>query len=93
MANIMDTNHAERGIFGESHHIFREQVRRFYREEIEPNITAWEKAGVFDRAIFHKAAKAGLLCPGMPEEYGGGGGDLLHMAICYEEHGYSPRRC
>jgi acyl-CoA dehydrogenase len=86
----MQTDHAARGIFDESHHAFRDQVKRFYAREIEPNITAWEKAGAFDRDIFRKAGAARLLCPGMPEEYGGGGGDLLHMAVCYEEHGYSP---
>ncbi len=86
----MVSSHAERGIFDESHHAFREQVRRFYAQEIEPRIGAWEQAGQFDRDIFRKAGAAGLLCPGIPEEYGGGGGDLLHLAICYEEHGYSP---
>jgi alkylation response protein AidB-like acyl-CoA dehydrogenase len=86
----MQIDHAERGIFNESHHQFREQVRRFYAQEIEPNIAAWETAGEFDREIFRKAGRAGLLCPGVPEEYGGGGGDFLHLAVCYEEHGYSP---
>jgi len=85
----MEIDHSARGIFNETHHHFRAQVRRFYATEIEPQIAAWEAAGAFDRGIFHKAAAAGLLCPGMPEEYGGGGGDILHMAVCYEEHGYS----
>ena len=83
-------DHSDRGIFNESHHQFRDQVRRFYATEVEPNIAAWEKAGIYDRQLFRTAARAGILCPGMPEEYGGGGGDLLHMAVCYEEHGYSP---
>ena len=86
----MQIDHTERGIFNESHHAFREQVRRFYAQEIEPNVAAWEQAGAFDRNLFRKAAKAGILCPGIPEEYGGGGGDILHLAVCYEEHGYSP---
>jgi alkylation response protein AidB-like acyl-CoA dehydrogenase len=86
----MKVDHAERGIFNDSHDQFRDQVRRFYEREIEPNVAAWEAAGIFDRDLFRKAASAGILCPGMPEEYGGGGGDLLHMAVCYEEHGYSP---
>ena len=86
----MQIDHTERGIFNESHHAFREQVRRFYAQEIEPNVAAWERDGAFDRNLFRKAAKAGILCPGVPEEYGGGGGDILHLAVCYEEHGYSP---
>jgi acyl-CoA dehydrogenase len=87
---VIEVDHTRRGIFDDTHHHFREQVRRFYAEEIEPNIPAWEKTGMFDRNIFYKAAEAGILCPGMPEELGGGGGDILHMAVCYEEHGYSP---
>ena len=88
-SGVIGVNHAERNIFDESHDIFRNQVRRFYAAEIEPNIGAWEKVGRFDRDIFRKAGAAGILCPQMPERYGGGGGDALHLAICYEEHGYS----
>jgi len=31
-----------------------------------------------------------MLCAGIPEEYGGMGGDFLHHIILHEEHGYSP---
>jgi acyl-CoA dehydrogenase len=84
-------NHEDRGIFREDHHAFRETVRRFYEREVEPNVAKWEAAGIYDRDLFRKAGAAGILCPGMPEEYGGGGGDVLHHFICYEEHGYSER--
>lgn len=87
---MLEINHSERGIFDETHHQFRHQVKRFYAEQIEPHVAAWERAGIFDRNIFYKAGDAGILCPGLPEEYGGGGGDVLHLAVCYEEHGYSP---
>jgi acyl-CoA dehydrogenase len=83
-------DHSARSIFTETHHQFREQVRRFYAAEIEPHVTAWEAAGGFPRELFRKAAAAGILAPGFPEEYGGGGGDVRHFAVCYEEHGYSP---
>ena len=82
-------SHADRGIFSDEHHAFRETVRRFYAKEVEPNVAQWETAGIFDRDLFRRAGAAGLLCPGIPEEYGGDGGDLLHHVICYEEHGYS----
>ena len=84
-------NHQDRGIFQEEHHAFRETVRRFYEKEVEPNVSRWEAEGIYDRDIFRKAGEAGILCPGIPEEYGGGGGDVLHHFICYEEHGYSER--
>jgi alkylation response protein AidB-like acyl-CoA dehydrogenase len=85
-----DWSHAERGLFSAEHEAFRDTVRRFYAEEVEPHVTRWEAAGLFDRDLFRRAGAAGLLCPGIPQQYGGGGGDLLHHVICYEEHGYSP---
>ena len=48
------------------------------------------KGRLFPAELFRKAGEAGLLCAGIPEGYGGGGGDFLHHAILYEEHGYSP---
>src|ERR1700761_1380383 len=86
----MNFDHGAREIFDETHHRFREQVRRFYAEEIEPQVGVWERAGGCPRSLFYKAAEAGILAPGLPEEFGGGGGDLLHLAVAYEEHGYSP---
>ena len=86
---MLQTDHRTRDIFSETHHEFRDQVRRFYANEIEPNVLTWERSGGFPRDLFRKAAAAGILCPGFPEEYGGGGGDALHFAVCYEEHGYS----
>src|SRR5690606_35347035 len=63
---------------------------RFFRKEVEPNVKQWEKDGFFPQELFRKAGSAGLLCPGIPMEYGGGGGDARHLAILYEEHSYSP---
>jgi acyl-CoA dehydrogenase len=79
-----------REIFSEEHEAYRTTARRFFQREIEPNIREWTKAGFFPAELFRQAGQAGLLCAGIPEEYGGGGGDFLHHAILYEEHGYSP---
>ena len=79
-----------REIFSEEHDAYRDTARRFFQREVEPNVKQWEKDGFFPRELFNAAGKAGLLCAGIPEEYGGGGGDFLHHAILYEEHGYSP---
>ncbi len=78
-----------REIFSGEHEAYRDNVRRFIKHEIEPNVKQWEKDGFFPKELFRKAGSAGLLCAGIPEEYGGGGGDFLHHAILYEEHGYS----
>ena len=37
------------------------------------------------RAVWRKAGAAGLLCPAIPEQFGGGGGTRLHSAVLIEE--------
>jgi acyl-CoA dehydrogenase len=78
--------------FREEHHIFREQVRRFVRQEVAPHHDRWEREGQVDRDLWRKAGSQGLLCPSLPEHLGGPGGDFLHSAIVIEEmarEGYS----
>lgn len=79
-----------RKIFSEEHEAYRATARRFFQKEIEPNVRQWQKDGFFPADVFKQAGRAGLLCAGIPAEYGGGGGDFLHHAVLYEEHGYSP---
>jgi acyl-CoA dehydrogenase len=78
-----------RNIFSQSHTAFRDLLRRFFSEKVEPNVRAWEKEGMFPRELFEEAGKVGMLCAGIPAEYGGMGGDFLHHVILHEEHGYS----
>jgi acyl-CoA dehydrogenase len=73
-------------IYGDSEHqAFRDTVRRFIDREIAPHHAQWEKDGVVSREVWIKAGAAGLLCPAIPEEYGGGGGDFTLSAIVTEE--------
>ena len=74
-------------IESEDHRAFREQVRRFVQREIEPNIDAWEAAEEIDRDLYRKAAEAGILGIGFPEEFGGidVGGDPRYALIATEE--------
>ena len=53
------------------HEAWRETVRRFVEREIMPQAAAWDEAGEFPRELYRKAAAAGLLGLGFPEEYGG----------------------
>ncbi len=75
----------KRHLFGPEHEAFRDQVRRFVEREITPNDTAWNEAGQVSRELWLKAGAAGILCPSLPEEYGGGGGDRLHSLVVTEE--------
>ena len=78
-----------RAIFSPEHDAFRDGVRDFFRTYIEPNILEWEKRECFPPEVFHEAGRRGILCAGIPETYGGMGGDFLHHVILHEEHGYS----
>ncbi len=48
-----------------------DSARRFAEREIAPHIHAWDEAESFPRALYAKAAQAGLLGLGYPEALGG----------------------
>ena len=75
----------KRELFSEDHDLFREAVRRFLQREAEPNRERWEEQGAFDHAVFAAAGAVGILCPTVPEMYGGPGADPLYSAIVLEE--------
>jgi acyl-CoA dehydrogenase len=78
-----------RAIYNSEHELFRENVRRFFRAELEPNIDQWEEQSVVPRSLWNKAAENGFLCCGVPEEYGGPGADFLYNMVLSEETGYA----
>ncbi len=84
---MLDT--ARRSAFTEDHHQFRDSVRRFIAREVEPNLERWEEEGIVDRELWTKAGEAGLLCPTVPEQYGGPGLDFGFNAVIDEELAYA----
>ena len=76
-------------LFGEEHRAFRDTVRRFIAREFSPRIDEFEEAGIVKRDFWQKAGEAGLLCPTMPEAYGGIGLDFTFNAILNEEFTYA----
>ena len=79
---------AQRDLFNADHHAFRETVRRFLGQVIEPNLDRHEADGIVEREAWEKAGAAGLLCPQVPEAYGGLGLDFGFNAIVAEEISY-----
>ena len=65
----------------------RDSARRFYETELLPHEERWGRQQVVDREVWYKAGAAGLLCPGIREEYGGGGGNFTHEIVIFSEQG------
>jgi acyl-CoA dehydrogenase len=65
--------------------LLEEQARRFIATEYVPRLESWNERGMYDREVWTKAGAAGLLCPAIPEEYGGAGGTFAHEAVISRE--------
>jgi acyl-CoA dehydrogenase len=74
-----------RSLFKEEHNLFRSAFQKFCEKEIVPYHQKWEEEGIVPRSLWEKAGKEGFLCPWLPEQYGGPGGDFLHSVIITEE--------
>ena len=74
-----------RPIYDSDVHQFRDTVVRFLQNEAVPYHDQWEKDGQVSRELWKKGAELGLLCPSLPEEYGGAGVDFRYSAVVMEE--------
>ncbi|AWK76715.1 acyl-CoA dehydrogenase (plasmid) [Rhodococcus oxybenzonivorans] len=66
-------------------HEFRLHTREFVAREVTDNQTRWAQQHQIDREVWKKLGDAGLLCPSIPEEFGGLGGNFGHEAIVQQE--------
>ena len=64
---------------------FRASARRFVEREIAPHVAAWDEAETFPRELYAKAAEAGLIGLGYPEEYGGTPATMRLRLVATEE--------
>ena len=78
-----------RSVYTQEHEMFRDAVRGFVKAEIAPHFERWEAAGMVDRSYWQAGGAAGLLCPQIPESYGGPGGDFKYNCIVVEEIAYA----
>lgn len=75
--------------FTEEHEMFRNAVRRFVREQVEPVAAAWEDTGLVPREVLRQMGELGFLGIRYPTQYGGAEMDTLATAVLAEELGRS----
>ncbi|MBK6411606.1 acyl-CoA dehydrogenase family protein [Sphingopyxis sp.] len=84
---MLDT--ADRPLYDTELDIFRDQVRRLLARDIVPHLDSFEDEGIVPRSIWRTFGDAGMLCPSVPEQYGGMGLDFRYNAVVNEEISYA----
>jgi alkylation response protein AidB-like acyl-CoA dehydrogenase len=73
-------------LYGPDHEAYRETVREFLAREVVPHQHDWDRQHMIDRAVFARAAKAGIYGLQIDERFGGSGERdyRYRMVVCEE---------
>jgi len=69
----------------DEHQMFADMVRRFFADEMAPNIERWVENGVVEREFWLKAGAEGIMSGAVTDAYGGAGGDIGFDAVALYE--------
>ncbi len=78
-----------RPLFDEAHQIYRDAIRRFLTDAAVPHLDRWQQEGRLPLRFLRDCGEQGLLCPQVPDAYGGPGGDFRFNVVAAEEVAYA----
>jgi len=75
-----------RTLYGPDHEVYRETVREFLARDVVPHQHDWDRQHMIDRAVFARAAKAGVYGLQIDERFGGAAEPdyRYRMVVCEE---------